>query len=138
MSVGHALYGNDVEGLVRRQEILFGKWEEERRVDAEKGRETNEFKWEGEMVRGERGAGVVTREWQGDCGEVGGGAGGEDRGAEVRCVHGNEDGVRVAGDTLFGEVGVGGVLERGLCWMLCVVLCLNVLECCECVGKCWC
>ncbi len=29
---------------------MFGKWEEERRVDVEKGREVEEFKWQGEMM----------------------------------------------------------------------------------------
>ncbi len=50
MPAGHALCGNDAEGLARRQEILFGKWEEERRVDAEKGRETKEFQWQGQAM----------------------------------------------------------------------------------------
>lgn len=44
MPGGHALCGN---GVVR-QEILFGKHEEQRRVDVEKGRETKEFKWNDE------------------------------------------------------------------------------------------
>ncbi len=40
----------NARGLAVRQEMLFGKWEEERRVDVEKGREVDEFKWRGEMM----------------------------------------------------------------------------------------
>ena len=39
---------NAASGLAVRQEILFGKHEERRRVDVEKGRETKEFKWKDE------------------------------------------------------------------------------------------
>lgn len=36
---------DDAKGRAERQEILFGMFEEERRVDLEMGREAREFKW---------------------------------------------------------------------------------------------
>lgn len=43
-------HGTGKEMQAVRQEVVFGKWEEERRVDLEKGREVGEFKWRGEMM----------------------------------------------------------------------------------------
>lgn len=41
------------QAMAVRQEILFGKWEEESRLDLEKGREVHhfDFKWQGEMMQ---------------------------------------------------------------------------------------
>lgn len=50
----HAIGGheNKAEALAVQQEILFGKWKEERRVDVEKGREVEglEFEWKDEGI----------------------------------------------------------------------------------------
>ena len=48
--VGHAVCGKGGSAQAVRQEILFGKWQEERRVDVEKGREAKEFKWRDEGI----------------------------------------------------------------------------------------
>ncbi len=50
MPAWHAMCGNDAKGLQQRQEILFGKHEEQSRVDALKGREAKDFPWTGEMM----------------------------------------------------------------------------------------
>ena len=49
MSVGNQ--GN-AHAMAVRQEILFGRWEEENRLDVEKGREVQhlDFKWQGQMM----------------------------------------------------------------------------------------
>ena len=43
-----AVHVRNAARLAVRQEILFGKHKEQRRVDVEKGRETKEFKWKDE------------------------------------------------------------------------------------------
>ena len=48
--VGHALCRKGGRAQAERQEILFGKHEEQRRVDVEKGREAKEFKWRDEGI----------------------------------------------------------------------------------------
>ena len=54
MIAEHAMGGheNKAEALAVQQEILFGKWKEERRVDVEKGREVEglEFEWKDEGI----------------------------------------------------------------------------------------
>jgi hypothetical protein len=45
-----AWHGTGKEVKAVRQEVVFGKWEEERRVDVEKGREVDVFKWVGDMM----------------------------------------------------------------------------------------
>ena len=40
----------DAKGMAVRQEILFGKFEEQRRVDVLMGREAGEFRWKNEVI----------------------------------------------------------------------------------------
>jgi hypothetical protein len=65
MPAWYATAGGEMVRAVR-QEVVFGKWEEERRVDVEKGREVGVFKWLGEMME----AGEERQKYRADGREI--------------------------------------------------------------------